>query len=331
MISMRSRCVTRQPDVITKGGSVTLDRGRWPDVTQIRLAILKTLVYADLFDYPLSSEEVVRYLTVPAPPQTVQRLLDDSAVDGAICRSNGLFTLPGRTGLIPIREHRERIARTKWAAAERYTRWIARTPFVRMVAVTGALAVDNVEESDDVDLFIVTATGRLWLCRALVILIVRSATLAGDELCPNYFLSERELSLKDRGFFHAREVAQMVPLYGEDTYRRLRGLNDWVEDYLPHAGGTPNGTPIMQLGRPEQAARRAAERLLSGRLGARLESWEMRRKIQRFSRQAQTKGGSVLFTPDCCKGHFDHHDEIIMQLFEKRLVQYGLSMERTNG
>jgi len=310
---------------------VTLDRGRRPGVTQVRLAVLKTLVYADLFDYPLSSEEIVRYLTVPAPPETVRRLLADGAVDGAFCRSNGYFTLPGRTQLIPLRERREGIARTKWATAQRYTRWIARTPFVRMVAVTGTLAVENVEESDDIDLFIVTATGRLWLCRALVILTVRAAALAGDELCPNYFLSERELSLKDRGFFHAREVAQMVPLYGADTYWRLRGLNDWVEGYLPHARGTPNGTPIMRLGRLERAAKMAVERLLSGRLGAFLESWEMRRKIQKFSRQAQTEGGSVLFTPDCCKGHFDHHDQIIMQHFEKRLARYGLSMERTGG
>ncbi|MFQ5593404.1 MAG: hypothetical protein ACE5HA_04580 [Anaerolineae bacterium] len=309
---------------------MTLDRGR-PDVTQVRLAILKTLVYADLFDYPLSSEEVVRYLTVPAPPESVRQLLDDGAVDGAFCRANGYFALPGRTQLIPLRERRAAIARTKWATAQQYTRWIARTPFVRMVAVTGTLAVENVEESDDIDLFIVTATGRLWLCRVLVILTVRVAALAGVELCPNYFLAERELSLKERGFFHAREVTQMVPLYGVDTYQRLRGVNDWVEEYLPHARGTPDSTPIMRLGPFERAAKRAAERLLGGRLGAFLESWEMSRKIQKFSRQAQTEGGSVLFTPDCCKGHFDHHDQIIMQHFEKRLAHYGLSMDQTDG
>lgn len=310
---------------------MALDRDSRPDLAQIRRAILKTLVYADLFDYPLSSEEVVRYLTVPAPPETVRRLLDDGAAGGVFDRLNGFFTLPGRTELIGLRERRENVAREKWAAVHRYARWIARMPFVRMIAVTGTLAVANVEPTDDIDLFIVTSAGRLWLCRAFVILVVRAAALAGDELCPNYFLSERELSLKDRDFFGAREVAQMVPLYGADTYRQMRELNDWVEDYLPHATGTPNGMPIMQLGPRERAVKRAAERLLIGRLGAVLETWERRRKIRKFSRRAQTEGGSVMFTPDCCKGHFDHHEEIIMRLFEKRLKQYSLSGEGFDG
>lgn len=304
---------------------------RRPDVTQVRRAILKTLVYADLFDYPLSSEEILRYLTVPARPETVSRLLDDGETDGAIHRSNGFFTLPGRSELGTLRERRENIADEKWPAARRYTRWIARTPFVRMVAVTGTLAVQNVEESDDIDLFVITTSGRLWLCRALVILVVRAAELAGDEVCPNYFLSERALSLEERDFFRAREVAQMVPLYGADTYRRLREVNDWVEEYLPHSTGSPANMPIMRLGPRELAVKRAAERLLSGRLGARLEAWEMRRKIRKFSRQAQIEGGSVTFTADCCKGHFDHHDEIIMELFQEHLAKYGLSKETSDG
>ncbi|MFQ5854080.1 MAG: hypothetical protein ACE5LU_00340 [Anaerolineae bacterium] len=310
---------------------MVFDRSHQPEVTQIRRAILKTLIYGDLFDYPLLSEEIVRYLSVPASSETIRRLLDDGAVDGVFDRSDGFFTLPGRTRLIPVRERRGSVARRKWAAAQRYSRWIARMPFVRMVAVTGTLAVENVEPTDDIDLFIVTAAGRLWLSRAFVILVVRAAAVAGDELCPNYFLSDRKLPFEDRNFFNARELAQMVPLYGADTYCRMRELNDWVEDYLPHAEGTPNGMPIMRLGPVERAAKQTVERLLSGRLGAFLESWEMHRKIQKFSRRAQTEGGSVAFTPDCCKGHFDHHDEIILQLYEKRLAQYGLSMERTDG
>lgn len=309
---------------------MALDHDLRPDAVALQRAILETLVYADIFDYPLSPEEIVRYLRLPASPATVHRLLHDGAIEGIFARSNGLFTLPGRTELIPLRARRENIARRKWAVARRYARWIACVPFVRMIAVTGTLAVDNVEESDDIDLFIVTATGRLWLCRAFVILVVRAAALAGDELCPNYFLSERELALKDRNFFQAREVAQMVPLYGADTYQRLRRLNTWVEAYLPHAVGTPNGTPIIHLRPAERMAKRLAERLLGGRLGARLERWEMQRKIRKFSRQAEAEGGSVMFTPDCCKGHFDHHDEIIMQLFRRRLAQHGLSMDQSD-
>ncbi len=310
---------------------MALDHSRQQNVTQIRQAILKTLVYADLFDFPLSPEEVVRYLTVPASSETVNRVLDHDSADGTIRRSNGLLTLPGRTELIPLRERREDIARDKWVVVERYGRWIARLPFVRMIAVTGTLAVRNTEAVDDIDLLIVTAPDRLWLCRALVILVVRAAALAGDEICPNYFLSERELSLQDRDFFSAREVAQMVPVYGAQTYTRLRALNHWVHDFLPHAQGTSNGAAIMRLAPRERKVKQVMERMLSGRLGRSIEAWERERKIRKFERQAQIEGGSVMFTPDCCKGHFDHHDEVIMELFHERLAKYGLSGETPHG
>jgi hypothetical protein len=245
---------------------------------------------------------------------------------------NGYVALPGRADLFDLRVRRELVAARQWPAARRYVRWLALTPFVRMVAVTGTLAVNNVEAADDIDLFIVTRPGRLWLCRALVVLLVRLAALAGDELCPNYFLSEQHLAFDDHTLFTAREVTQMVPLYGADVYWRIRQLNPWVEDYLPQAGDQPQpnhhrgrrSQTWIEPGPLERAIKRTAEALLGGALGAQLERWEMQRKVLKFNTIAQGRGGSVVFTADCCKGHFDHHDQRILREFETELARYGL-------
>ena len=42
----------------------------------LQQAILQTLVYADLFDYPLTPNEIVRYLGVSAEPATILDQLD---------------------------------------------------------------------------------------------------------------------------------------------------------------------------------------------------------------------------------------------------------------
>jgi hypothetical protein len=305
---------------------------RQPGSAQLERAILETLIYADLFEFPLLLEEITRYLPLPANAESIRHLLEQGCEDGTFEHLNGFFTLPGRSDLVSLRMRREAIAQQKWLAARRPLRWIARLPFVRLVAVTGSLAVNNVEEQDDVDLFIVTAAGRLWLCRAFVILVVRLASRMGVVLCPNYFLSAGNLSLKQQSFFDARELTQMVPLYGSELYRHMRSLNSWALKHLPQAAVVPSTKHAwLELSLFERACKQAVERLLSGRLGSWLESWEMERKVRRFNRRAESEGGRVLFTPDCCKGHFAGHGEVIPLRFQQRLAHYGVVKEQDDG
>ena len=190
-----------------------------------------------------------------------------------------------------------------------------------MVAVTGALAMDNLAD-DDIDFLIVTEPGRLWLCRALVVAVVRAAALRGVELCPNYFLSEHALELEERNLFTAHEVTQMVPLSGIETYRRLRELNRWTETYLPNASGPPRRLA------PAEPRRRRTRRLLEGalrsRLASRLERWEMQRKIRKLG-QRSNGHAEAAFGPDWCKGHFGDHGQVTLSRYHARLEQLGAS------
>lgn len=280
-------------------------------VTTLEHAIVQTIAYSDIFDYPLTAAEIHRYL-IEAPAS--RDAVDASLTGICLASRDGYFALPGRGEIVSTRQRRERDSKRLWREALRYGRVIASLPFVRMVAVTGELAMDNVQPASDIDYFIVTKPGRLWLCRLLVIGVVRLAALRNVTVCPNYLLSEQALTIQERNLYSAHEVAQMAPIAGHAIYRRLRAANGWIDDYLPNASGPPRRFTVQRRLAP---LRRLAERALGGRLGERIERWEMQRKIRRLSRIA----GDVpeaSFSPEWCKGHVSGHEGRILAAYDDR-------------
>jgi hypothetical protein len=281
-------------------------------------AILCTIAYSDVFDHPLTEAEIHTYLIeVPASRAEVHRALyaDLLPARRLACREDH-FMLPGREAALDLRRRRGEFSTRLWPHAVRYGRWIGHLPFVRMVAVTGSLAVDSADRQADLDYLIVTRPGRLWLTRALVILLVRLASRRGDTICPNYFLSEGALELPQRNLFTAHELAQMTPLVGTEVYGHMWRLNGWVRGFLPNVARRTDGTTLS--GVYSEKIRPGLEALLQSRWAGRLEEWEMRRKQIRFGRQVHPHPEAA-FGPDICKGHFDDHGQRILEAYQDRL------------
>jgi hypothetical protein len=280
-------------------------------------AIVQAVAYADVFDYPLTADEIHRYLIgVQANRGTIRATLRSSPLlANSLSRVGKLFTLSGREATVETRKARATRAAGYWRRAVRYGQLIGNVPFVRMVAVTGALAMDNMAD-DDIDFLIVTEPGRLWLCRALVVGLVKAAALRKIELCPNYFLSDNALVLPERNLFTAHEVVQMVPLSGSATYQRLRDLNRWTFAYLPNASSAPHRVAVVDP--RTRWTRRVAEGTLRGALGAPIERWEMARKVRKLGQQGNGHAEAA-FGPDWCKGHFGDHGLQTLARYEDRL------------
>jgi hypothetical protein len=229
--------------------------------------------------------------------------------------------LQGREALASLRETRRQSSERLWAAARRWSAVLGCLPFVRMVAVTGALAVDNAPPGDDIDFLIVTAPGRVWLARALAVVTVRAARLFGAGLCPNYVLAESALEQKRRDLFIAHDLAQMVPLVGLRVYQQMRAANAWASRYLPQAS-----TPLRsesERALPGWAVRLQlwGEALLGGGLGDGLEHWEQARKLRKFAPASGQAGSAAELDADHVKGHFDDHGHPILRKFEERVAQ----------
>ena len=287
-----------------------------PPLTDIEAAILHTVAYVDFFNYPLTAVQVHRYLEgVRATLAEVTAVLtNDHIVPRRLSRQDGYFTLPGREAIVALRREREAVSRQLWPQATRYGRLLAHLPFVRMVAVTGSLTMNNATSDADVDYLVVTEHGRLWLCRAFIIALVRLARREQIELCPNYILSENALEFPDPNLYIAHEIAQMVPLSGLDVYRRLRQINAWTDIFLPNAAGSPEYSTNVAPSHWQKWA----ELPLRTPIGRWLEQWEMNRKIQKLQIH-ETGSTETKFGPDVCKGHFDAYKTPTMKAYRTKL------------
>ena len=286
----------------------------------IEQAVLRAVAYSDVFDYPVTVAEAHRYLVGMAAPLPQVRAALEGLVPARLTRRDGLYMLRGRGELVATRRRRAAIAARLWPEALRYGGVLAELPFVRMVAVTGSLAGDNVESDSDIDYFVVTAGGRVWVSRGLSGVVRRLVGRRGVRLCPNYVLSEQALSLEDHNLVTAYELVQMVPLAGEDVYRRVRGLNAWTAEFLPNATGCPRRPRPLAL-RARRAAR-LAEVVLRTPIGG----WMERAEWARFERMLPartTDPSEVVYSADCFKDHVDAWGKQILAAYAGRIAAQG--------
>lgn len=287
-----------------------------PALPPVDRAVLRTLAYADVFDYPLTAGETHHYLiSQTCGPADVAQALACLGARGMVETRGGWFHLPGRADVCEARRSRAAASSRLWIAARRWGLRAAALPFVRMVAVTGALSMDNAADGDDIDLFVVSVPGRVWLTRLMAVSLVRLARAAGVGVCPNYVLAEDALAQTQRDLYVAHEIAQMRPLAGGPQYAAFHRANAWWRAYLPNARAAD--------GPPDTSGRRlqgAGERALRGRLGNALEAREHVRKRARLVRRAPASPAARL-DASAVKGHFNDHGARVLREYERRLAR----------
>ena len=277
-------------------------------------AILSTLAYSDIFDHPLTLEELHKFLLISSTKEEI-----------AICISSmphvkfkdGFYFLADRPEIVDIRQAREANSRKALRRATRYGRIIGSLPFIRLVALTGSLAMLNLSKHRDMDFLLVAKPGHIWTARAFVLVFGRLARLFGDVICPNVIISENALKWQEKNLYSAREFAQMIPISGLDVFAQLQNANPWVQEILPNH----SAYAILSEAKNSYAGNTVQtflEWLLTNKLTARFESWEMTRKIARFKNQ-KGYGVETNFSADVCQGNFDHHGTWTMKMHQERL------------
>lgn len=220
----------------------------------ISSSVLSTVAYSDIFDYPLTVREVWRFL-IGDSGVTVEVVREQLAISTDYQRlpagKAGIYTdgefyfLRGREEIVKLRKERGKWSKEKWEIAQNTAKKLKVIPFIKMIGVTGALAMNNCKENDDIDLIIISAANSLWLTRFLMILFCpilgikrrkRKEVFVKDKICFNLFLEENHLKIEPENLFLAHEICQVKPVYDRGgIYEKFMRENKWIKKYLPNA------------------------------------------------------------------------------------------------
>jgi predicted nucleotidyltransferase len=199
-----------------------------------------SVYYHNIFDYPLNFADLVRWMP---GGRSVGK---DFGSELVVCKE-GFYFLEGKEVLIYKRILRGRISSKKFEKAKGVSRILSLIPTVKMVAITGSLAMKNVADESDIDLLIITKKGTLWVSRLISYFTLWSFGIkvrkAGegikkDRFCLNMWMDEGDLGWpkKDQNLYTAHEIAQITPLVNRDRiYEKFIYKNKWIKDYWPNS------------------------------------------------------------------------------------------------
>jgi len=276
------------------------------------MQLLEIITYFDLFDYPLTKEEIFNFSKIEASEWENKNIeiKDD------------FYFLKGRSEIIEIRKAREKHAQTLWKKTYFYLKFLKLIPFLKMVAICNTLAFNHPEKDSDIDLFIITTKNRLWTARILTTFLLqilgvrRHGKKVSERFCLSFWCTEEALNLKNIQIkpndpYLAFWCLTLKPVLGNSLYKNFIQKNhDWIKEKykLKFRIPQPHQERLKKSFHSNLIAK-LLEKILNGKLGNYLEK-KIKNKLQpRAEKKAKQAGpkSSIIISDNMLKFH--NHDK----------------------
>lgn len=289
--------------------------------------VLRALLYYDIWEYPLTLEELHAFLPVRVTEEHEIALAIAPAGEG-IQECNGYYSVRSSALVVNRRLRREHHARWMWKAARLATHVIKRFPFVRGVFVSGDLSKNATGPGSDIDFFILTEPGRLWISRTLLILFKKLFLLNSKKFfCLNYFASSDNLTQRERNIYVAMEVAHLKPMYNEALFDKFMEANAWILCFFPNF--RRDKLPMIATDNRPSHLQKLVERLLTHLPLDRIDTLLMLKMEQVWAQRypkydAATRARILRCTKQESRAYGgDFHDRVL-RLYSRKLREFGL-------
>lgn len=207
-------------------------------------AILSTLAYAAVFDapVPLSLFDTFLISNTSISSTRLRTHLKRLKKAGIVAHQMDLYAFATDSHLL-THDYRDE-SQQKQESIRAFITILKHIPWICGIAITGSVAVGNAKKEEDIDLMIITNRERLWLTRALVLVLfgwtgrirLSGSSTVQDKLCLNLWMDEHALALEKKDLYVAREVVQAQWIYDtKKIQKRLLAANPWIKNYLGNA------------------------------------------------------------------------------------------------
>ena len=242
-----------------------IEHSNIPSQEAVKSSVLRSLIYYDIFNYPLTANELIKFSSVKLHDiQSINNALDDLTQHLLIFKFGEYYSLKNDPSQIERRKNGNSAATDILPKALKRSKFIYKFPFVRSVNISGSLSKNYFDESTDFDFFIIAEKNRIWLCRLLLTLYKKIFLFNSRKyFCINYYIDTSDLLIPDKNLFSAVEIITLKNQTGEAVYKNFMERNTWVHEYFP------NYYPDYQFmeERKIPLIKKIPERLFSGKVG----------------------------------------------------------------
>jgi hypothetical protein len=293
------------------------------ELTPSELAILQSVIYAGLFDYPLTLEQLHQSLIgLTLDEIAILRTYRASpALRRAIEFREGVFFQVGREHLLAERRRREAWSLAFLRRHRLLLDAVCAFPYVRMVALSGSVAHLNMQGAGDLDLFIVTRGRHVWSVTVAIIVLAKLLRHR-DVTCVNFVVADSRLVLEQQDLFTANQTIHLKPLIGAAVLQELLRANPFIASFYPNCR-VPD-SPAFGFTQPTLVAivKSAVERLCALPAAA-IEiacraayGWHLKRRAASWR-----SPGQVRLEADCLKLHTRSHRQSILDRFSEAMAE----------
>ena len=210
-------------------------------------------------------------------------------------------------------------------------------PFMKMVLVSGSLAMGNSKDESDIDLIIIAKKKRIWIVRTFVTLLTsilgvrRHSNVTKNKICLNHYITDKSLRIPFESLYNAQSYLHLINIYDskEDKklFRKFQEDNKWIGKYVSNYELSElGGFRSIKRSKILNSISKLSEFTLAGRAGDYLENALSKIQSNKIKKDPLYKksGGRVTINNNQLEFHPDSHEANIIPEFNKRMKELKL-------